>query len=51
MYLRHHPFLGVTLLKAPGFFATFDLVTRSAPTADLHYLQAAMTIHGDFLRL
>lgn len=43
-------FLGVTLVKTPGFFTTLDLVTHNAPTADLHYFQAALTLHGDFLR-
>ena len=43
-------FPGVTLVKAPRVFATFDLVTHNAPTADLHYFQAAITLHGDFLR-
>lgn len=44
-------FVGVTLVKTPRFFGTFDLVTHNAPTADLHYFQAAITLHGDFLRL
>jgi hypothetical protein len=43
-------FVGVTLVKAPRFFATFDLVTHNAPTADLHYFQAALTLHGDLLQ-
>jgi hypothetical protein len=42
-------FVGVTLLKAPRFFTTLDLVTHNAPTVDLHYFQAAVSIHGDFL--
>ena len=43
-------FLGVTLVKASRFFATLDLVSHNAPTADLHYFQAAISLHGDFLR-
>jgi hypothetical protein len=43
-------FVGVTLVKTPRFFTTLDLVTHNAPTADLHYFQAAITLHGDLLR-
>jgi hypothetical protein len=43
-------YLGVTLLRARRFFTTLDLVTHNAPTADLHYFQAALSLHGDFLR-
>lgn len=42
--------LGLTLVRAPRFFATLELVTHNGLTADLHYLQAALSIHGDFLR-
>jgi hypothetical protein len=43
-------YLALTLLRAPRFFTALELVTNNAPTADLHYFQAALAIHGDFLR-
>jgi hypothetical protein len=42
--------VGVRLFEAPRFFAAFEVVSHNGLTADLHYVQAALSIHGDALR-
>jgi hypothetical protein len=39
--------VGVRLLEASRFFTALDLVSHNAPTTNLHYLQVALSIHGD----
>lgn len=42
--------VGITVIEAPRFSARIELVTHNGLTADLHYLQAGIAIHGDVAR-
>jgi hypothetical protein len=39
--------LGLRLVQTARFFSALDLVSHHAPTTNLHYLQVALSIHGD----